>query len=466
MHCKHLLLILGIPLLSLPAIAAPEGKIFKALNGDIFVYGLPPGQSITIGTEWATRKVNPDVCGTLTIRASTKYPLATVKVNGNDFNPASLPLYQSNMGCDTSTRQVKQPRPAHKVKIGESLTDIVIPGMPYTRHTIYYPDRLLGRSAKVNACGFSQLKVRPRQPFPEFMRLPIVGGGTARFTTATLPEFPQIICKKGALLIPPGFPPPLAQGIADSPNNDTIEDLGFGGGGNLGGSGSVGGTGGTTGGTGGGSIGGTGGSPSPSPSPSPSVCSSNCTTQTQPATGWHPNEPTIRIGDHSVTSKNGMDLSGFDGKGLTGPFTYSLIGNSNSTIITNVSLDATTGEFGITYNPPAVTTATTVNLTFRATDSLGFYFDSIYPFNFGRQNQFRSTMVNNNDACRTTYFNFTATHGYIVENSGITTARACNGQNVWYIKIYSADGVSGLYENGKYRLMYGTWGPPTIVPLD
>ena len=226
----------------LPGVAwAEQGRIFKTEAGDIYVYGLSAGEQVAVGTQWARRRVNPDVCGQLVIKPSSKYPLATIRVNDTDIDPASL-LVQPLATCNESARVLTSTRTAN---YKTSRNWIVLINMPYVPHVIYYPDRLQARSAKVNQCGFVQLKDLPRQPFEPVLRLPTTDGKTARFTVAELPTFLPLTCRKGTLLVPPGWAPPLAQGIAGSASE--ANEIGFagstrlvsGGGSGSGGSGTV-----------------------------------------------------------------------------------------------------------------------------------------------------------------------------------------------------------------------------------
>lgn len=220
---KHLLpaaivALLGGVAIAQAGVAVEQGRLLKNRQGDVFVYGLTPGARVNVGTRWGKRFVGADLCGQMVIKPSKQYPLATIRVEGQDINPAALPI-STLATCNEQTRTLSTPQTQHYKTARNWL---VLVGMSYKRHAVYYPNRLQARGTTANRCGFLRLPVLPGQPFESVLRLPTVTGRTARFALTDLPQALPPLCRKGVLLIPPNFPPPLAQAIGD-----TTEDLGF-----------------------------------------------------------------------------------------------------------------------------------------------------------------------------------------------------------------------------------------------
>lgn len=215
MKAFRLLFLLALVISGLPMSARAEtGRIVKAPNGAVTVYGLTPRGNNTVGLgSVPRRRVKANTCGLLVIRASALYPVGTVEVDGATVDPAAL---QTNTLPTCRNSALVEPRPA---AFKTSNNAIALTGKaPGQTYVVSYPNRSATQQRKANICGLVRFT---SVSLGSTLQLPTTTGALAAFEKASLPVFAPPLCYKGLLYIPANWPPPLAQSVASTTTSNT-----------------------------------------------------------------------------------------------------------------------------------------------------------------------------------------------------------------------------------------------------
>jgi hypothetical protein len=178
--------------LQLPAIAQ-QATAFKDRNSTLFLYALPPNQTVEIEIQKPLEKaVQANSCGVIVVKSAEVFAVENLTVTPTfDFNIRELPK--------TCAELVGYPQ-IFKTSTGA----IAIGGKtPNAAYTISYPNYKVKKQLTANACGFVQV----RNFSASFLKLPTVTSGRADFAFSALPIKEPLLCLKNTLYFPLGFSP-------------------------------------------------------------------------------------------------------------------------------------------------------------------------------------------------------------------------------------------------------------------
>ena len=233
--------------ISLPA-AATTGRVYQDLDGAVTVYGLTPGTRVHFGVDAPpVRRLTTDSCGTLNISQTSRYPRATVQVNGSVINPDTLttrirpPCRQQS----DNSYALDEARPSPYLNSKNGF--VLVPNLtPNTRYEITYPGLYRVMRRKVNACGFLRVRETNTLNFNNFLLLPTVTSNIlAEFRINEIPALTGLVCYRSHLYYPAdwaGWPETEAiagsevsesaissSGVASSPSGSLAAEVGSGG---------------------------------------------------------------------------------------------------------------------------------------------------------------------------------------------------------------------------------------------
>lgn len=204
------------------AIAA-TGKIYREPDGAVTVYDLTPNSRVRFGVSNPARQLTSNNCGLLRINSTRTYPTATVEVNGQTYDPATLPR-QILPPCRERAAgySLDEERPTAFVSSDNGA--LIIPGLPTNaRLTVTYPGAYRVVARRVNGCGFLRVRETETIKLGETMLLPTGARSVAEFRLADLPVLNGLLCFRSNVYLPvPWAGWPTAEAIPGS----EIADLG------------------------------------------------------------------------------------------------------------------------------------------------------------------------------------------------------------------------------------------------
>ncbi|WP_375495941.1 hypothetical protein [uncultured Nostoc sp.] len=178
--------------LQLPAIAQ-QATAFKDRNSTLFLYALPPNQTVEIEIQKPLEKaVQANSCGLIVVKSADTFSIENQTIMPNfNFNIRELPK--------TCAELVGYPQ------IFETPTGAIAVGgkVPNAAYTISYPNYKVKKRLIANSCGFVQI----RNFSASFINLPTVTSGRADFAFSALPIKEPLLCLKNTLYFPLGFVP-------------------------------------------------------------------------------------------------------------------------------------------------------------------------------------------------------------------------------------------------------------------
>lgn len=178
--------------LQLPAIAQ-QATAFKDKNSTLFLYALPPNQTVEIEIQKPLEKaVQANSCGLIVVKSADTFSIENQTIMPNfNFNIRELPK--------TCAELVGYPQ-IFKTPTGA----IAITGkIPNAAYTVSYPNYKVKKQLTANTCGFVQV----RNFSASFLKLPTVTSGRADFAFSALPIKEPLLCLKNTLYFPLGFSP-------------------------------------------------------------------------------------------------------------------------------------------------------------------------------------------------------------------------------------------------------------------
>lgn len=178
--------------LQLPAIAQ-QATAFKDKNSSLFLYALPPNQTVEIEIQKPLEKaLQANSCGLIVIKSSETFSVENQTITPNfNFNIRELPK--------TCVELAGYPQ-IFKTSTGA----IAISGKtPNAAYTVSFPNYKVKKQLTANACGFVEI----RNFSGSFLNLPTVTTGRADFAFSALPIKEPLLCLKNTLYFPVGFNP-------------------------------------------------------------------------------------------------------------------------------------------------------------------------------------------------------------------------------------------------------------------
>jgi hypothetical protein len=178
--------------LQLPAIAQ-QATAFKDKNSSLFLYALPPNQTVEIEIQKPLEKaIQANSCGLIIVKSADTFSVENQTViPTSNFNIRELPK--------TCTEMTGYPQ-IFKTSTGA----IAITGkVPNAAYTISYPNYKVKKRLTANACGFVQV----RNFSASFINLPTITAARADFAFSALPIKEPLLCLKNTLYFPLGFSP-------------------------------------------------------------------------------------------------------------------------------------------------------------------------------------------------------------------------------------------------------------------
>jgi len=176
--------------LQLPAIAQ-QATAFKDKNSSLFLYALPPNQTVEIEIQKPLEKaIQANSCGLIVIKSTETFSIENQTVTPSfNFDVRELPKTCVELAGYPQTFK--------------TLTGAIAIGgkVPNAAYTVSYPSHKVKRNLTANACGFAQI----RNFSASFLNLPTITAGRADFAFSALPIKEPLLCLKNTLYFPLGF---------------------------------------------------------------------------------------------------------------------------------------------------------------------------------------------------------------------------------------------------------------------
>jgi hypothetical protein len=185
--------------LQLP-VTAQQATAFKDKNSTLFLYALPPNQTVEIEIQKPLEKaVQANSCGVIVVKSADTFSIENQTIMPNfNFNIRELPKTCAELVgypqiFETPTGAM--PAAGYAYALGGKT--------PNAAYTISYPNYKVKKQLTANACGFVQI----RNFSASFINLPTVTAGRADFAVSALPIKEPLLCLKNTLYFPLGFVP-------------------------------------------------------------------------------------------------------------------------------------------------------------------------------------------------------------------------------------------------------------------